>query len=235
VAFDVYVGPASRYQAGDWKNVVQQEAHARGISYIKVGPRQGILSGLFKPNPAKAYQRWREDIRAAITSAGFSEPVWDDSAQQDYVTDRPGWDGHVALIAQYAYAKNPELSPPAKALTIPELEEDPAFIKEAEIQGSPATVLLTTQFFLPGTFKYAFQVKSFFGGPAGVASLDVLDHVLDTVCTHGGLERKDLSRTPIDQPDDDATFTEVGLYGVSIYARLVGEALARNLPLILDF
>src|ERR1700722_14740626 len=98
MAFDIYVGPASRYQSGDWKNIAQQMAEAQGIRYVKTGPKKGLLTRHFKPKPQNVYETWRGQIRAAAAASGFPEPVWDDSPNQDFVTDRPGWEGFVAFV-----------------------------------------------------------------------------------------------------------------------------------------
>jgi len=230
MAFDVYVGPLSRYIAGDWKTLGQQMAEQQGLKFVKVTPKEGLLSKWLKPKPEKVYRDLREAIRNSLQAAGFSDPIWDDSPERDYVTDRPGWEGLVAFVAQYAYARNPELTPPAKALSMPELAEDPAFEAELEKDGSPVEVIMSTRFFLPGTFSYAFNV-----GGHGVAPIDLLDRALTTVCDFCSLDRQQLIQTPIDQVDEDATFAEATLYGTAIYARLVHEALAQNLPLIHDY
>ncbi len=230
MAFDIYVGPLSRYIAGDWKSIAQQIAEQEGLTFVKIGPKKSLLSRLFEPKREEVYRVLREGIRNRLILAGFSDPIWDDSPDREYVTDRPGWEGLVAFVAQYAYARNPELTPPAKALSMPELSEDPAFMVEVEKEGSPVVAIMSTRFFLPGTFSYVFSL-----GDYGVAPLDLLDRALAAICDHSSLDRNMLIQTDLDQVDENATFAEAALYGTTIYARLVQQALSLNLPLIHDF
>ena len=234
MALDIYVGPASRYQAGNWKNVIELIAEARGIAYHKVGPKTGLLGGLFKPKPDDLYRRWRQQITTALTSAGLPDADWNDSIGQDYATDRPGWEGHAAFAAAYAYARNTELSPPPKAVSMQELAEDPAFLKELEQDASPVLAFISTQFFFPGNHGFAFQGTNFMGQPAGFCSLDLLDRALNSICQAYSLDRDALATSAVDQVGEEATFEQATRYAVSIYGRLTNEALARNLPLIVD-
>jgi len=235
MAFDVYVGPLSRYISGDWKTIGQRIAEEHGLKFVRISPKQSLISRLFKPKPKNVYQRLREQIGSSFSSVGLSEPVWDDSPEQEYVTDRPGWEGFVAFFAQYAYALNPEMTPPTRALTMPELSEDQAFEAELDKGGSAIVAMMSATIFLPGTFDYSFTVEGSNGQPTGVAPLDLLDRALNTVCEHCGFDRTRLAQTGRDQVDEDATFEEAALYGTSIYAKLADEALKRNLPLIHDY
>jgi len=238
MAFDIYVGPVSRYVSRDWKNTGQRIAEEQGFKYVMITPRQGgLLSRLFKPKPKPddIYARWRAEVRAGLASVGFEGPEWDDSAGQDYVTDRPGWEGHVAFVAQLAYARNPEMTPPTKALTMPELAEDPAFEAELEIDGSPVITIMSSKFFLPGDFAKEFTVTDFAGQPVSAASITVLKQAVQLVCSHCGFDSETLERAALEQVDDDVSFEDATRYGAAIYAQLVREAVTRKLPLILDY
>lgn len=235
MAFDIYVGPASRYQSGDWKTVGQQAAEANGLHFVRVGPKKGILSRFLTPKPEKLYARWLEQIKTGHALAGWTEDAWDDSPEQDYVTDRPGWEGHASFLAQYALARNPEVSPPTKAITVDELVSGPAYQADRKDGRTPIAQILACQFFLPGKFQYAFEITNFIGISTGATSVDVLASAVDAVCAHCGYDRAKIGQLDLDQAGSDATFEDAALYGTSIYARHVDEAIARKLPLILDY
>ena len=234
MAFDVYVGPVCRYRSGDWKNVAQQAAEQHGINYQLVRPAEGLLAKLSTPKTVPT-QQWRNSIREQLDASGLQDVAWDDSPEQEYVTDRPGWEGHVGFIAQFTYALHPALSPPARALTMQELAEDPAFEIELNLESSLAVAILECQMFLPGTYMRAVTVPGFAGEQICVSSLRLLDLALNTICALCAFDRVALAQEPVDQPSSEATFEEAARYGTAIYARLVGAALSRNLPLILDY
>lgn len=210
-------------------------AAERGIRYAKIGPKQSLLGKLFGPKPQAVYDTWRREVRERLSSAGFDDPAWDDSPDQDYVTDRPGWEGFVAFVAQFAYARHPEFEPPLNALDMDQLAASPAFEAEVDDQGSPVVAILSTQIFLPGTFAYAFSATGFHGGPMGVASIDLLDRAVRANCEFCDFNRSEIANSAVDQVGPDASFAEAAKYGTTIMARLVGEAMTRKLPLILDF
>lgn len=235
MAFDVYVGPLSRYMAGDWKTIGQKTVGEQEAGFVKIAPKQNLLTQFFKPKPEKLYQRFRDQISTGLTLAGFDVPEWDDSPNQEYVTDRPGWDGIVSFVAQYACACNPELTPPAMASSIPELAEDPAFRDEIKRDTSAFLEIILTRFFLPGRFDYMFGADDVMGRPAVITSIDKLDRAVNAVCEHCGFDRSELAQKPMAQLGEGATFLEAALHGTTIYAKLVNEALKRNLPLMHDY
>ncbi len=129
-----------------------------------------------------------------------------------------------------AYARNPHLTPPVKALSSDSFDADPAILVEQDKPGSPLVAILSVRFLLPIPFSGTFTLGNIEVGP-----LDYLERAVDEVCSLCSYDRMKLAQSSMDQVDDSATFSEVALYGTHIFAKLVDEARNRNLPLILDY
>ena len=114
MGLDVYVGPLSRYYAGDWETVIQQAAKEDGIPVRIVRPEQprqsllGRLRDLVRPRgPAaaqRAVRRWRDRLRKEL---GISDLDWNEFPDAEYATDKPAWDCYGGLVLWAAYEELP--------------------------------------------------------------------------------------------------------------------------------
>jgi len=113
MGLDVYVGPLSRYYAGDWETIVQQVAKGSGIAVEIVRPkppRRGwfkkLRDGLhfFRPTAEESVRRWRKRLRRDL---GISDLDWNEDPETEYMTDKPAWDCYGALVLWAAYDELP--------------------------------------------------------------------------------------------------------------------------------
>ena len=104
MGLDVYVGPLSRYYAGDRETIVQQVAKGSGIAVEIVRPkppRRGwfkkLRDGLhfFRPTAEESVRRWRNRLRREL---GISDLDWNEDPETEYMTDKPAWDCYGALV-----------------------------------------------------------------------------------------------------------------------------------------
>ncbi len=233
MAFDIYVGSASRYFAGNWKTIVQQAAEADGIAYQVVRPTPSPLSKIFQPKPEKAYRDFLNGIKKETDFQGNGEPLWNDSPELDYVTDRPAWEGHYGLLIKYAYLMQPELTPPA---TLPKaLEEEPTYQAALRTPDPRIRQLAFGEIFIPTALKIMFVGKTIGGVDVPICSLGLLDWALRHICELWGTDRTLVGALELDQHDRDAPLDVAALFGLSIYCRLLDEARSRYLPLIKDY
>jgi hypothetical protein len=95
MGLDVYVGPLTRYYAGNWETIVQQRSKQFGIPVAIVRPRQGLFRRLFDrlslrpPTAETAVRRWRDTLRRDL---GIADLDWNEDLEVDYETDKPAWD-----------------------------------------------------------------------------------------------------------------------------------------------
>lgn len=235
MAFDIYVGPVSRYAANDWKNLGQIAAEAHGISYQVVRPSQGIVGGLFaKQRAAKAYRRWFDLLRADLDRAGIRASSWNDAPELPYFTERPGWEGYASLLGKFAHLRFPGHPEPVNAIGINQLAEAPVF-NQAIGTSESLIVLGECRMWIPGNFPGVVSTQWLSGQAIGVGSLDALDRVLDDVCRLWGQDRDFIDGSAFDQPGEDSPFEEAAIYGLATFSRMVREAKKHELPMILDF
>lgn len=233
MGLDIYVGPASRYFAGNWETIIQQISAQEGIGCIVHRPkpvRKPLLARLIQRLPSDPYEAWKRQICRKLT---LKELPWDESNGQDYSTDKLGFAGCRAFLHQYMYARNPQFKPPDD-LGQMLFQDHPAFEIEFSQASSPVNVLTVCNFFLPITIERAFAIHGT-TEPILVASLDTLDRALDEVCAYCNFDRKSLSSMELAQAHEGSSFEEAVLYACSLYSRLVGDARERKLPLILDW
>lgn len=234
MAFDIYVGPISRYSANDWKNLGQLAAEAHGIAYQIVRPNEGALGGLFaKRRARKAYERWLDGLRADLGKAGF-RASWNDAPNLPYFTERPGWEGYASLLGKYAHLLLPGHPEPAHAIRVDQLAEYPVFNQALELPQSFG-VLAQCTMWVPGNFPGVMTTQSLSGQSIGIASVDALNQVIEEVCHLWGKERAFFEENAIDQPLEETPFEEAAAYGLATFSRMAREAQKNGLPMMLDF
>ncbi len=237
MALDLYVGPLSRYHAGDWKTVGERMAEAQGLTYQVVGP-DGPLEEEEDSVPIEeieeAVEQWQQHLREVLIKAGEKGDLWVDKAEADYATDRPGWPGWTALILKYAHLLHPQFPEPAQVPLNDPLESDPAFVAASETPGL-FQVLSICELWIPGGFSFLFPGATLTGKKAMISSLGLMRTALDELCRLWGKDRTVLLTTTTDQPDSGTHFDEAALHGLVLFTRLTAAAEARGLPMILDY
>lgn len=236
MAFDIYVGPVSRYANNDWKNLGQLAAEAHGFAYQVVRPdNQGFLGGLFaKRRAAKAYERWLAVLRSDFEKAGIQAPSWNDSPELPYFTERPGWEGYASLLCKYAHLLFPGHPEPVTAVRLDGFSETPVFDRAMDLTESFG-VLGACMMWIPGNFAAVIPTQSLSGRPISVGSVDALNREIDEVCRLWGKDRDFFDGNGFDQPAEDSPFEEAAMYGLATFSRMAREAQKNELPMVLDF
>ena len=257
---DVYVGPLTRYIAGDWKNLVQQAAEQMGVPYRRVTP-----AGLNDPLPPldeahAAAIRWRESLAAVM---GVREALdWDESPQSDYFTDRVNWDGYWALWFFAAHQEFPEIPAP-ETIPVPHELFDPADQPLAgrveEVYRGKSSGLLGRLFrrdrgsvpahapryphllgdahmWVPVEFQTPVAIGGGEREPTLVASLPRLLAELEALndATVKG-SPADLREWRNADLDLDRSLDTVAKFGLSIFLEGARYGVERRLPMVLDF
>lgn len=101
MGLDIYSGKLTRYYSRNWKTIVQQLSEENGQKCV-------VTDGCgneIKPVEDKAeieqireaVTEWADNIAANI-DLPLSPPLWDETTECDYYTDKPDWEAFGALV-----------------------------------------------------------------------------------------------------------------------------------------
>jgi hypothetical protein len=227
MALDVYVGSLTRYYTGDWENVAERSARARGAA-----PQVGRQRDAESVRPAVL--AWREALAASLGSNVVTGLDWDESIEAPHFTGRPGWDGFGSLVLWAAYAEHPALRRPD---SLPEeWDDDPALLR-CNAQGSRYSHLVrNVELWLPSSFDFTFEGEDVDGRRIVVGSALTLARQLTelNVATWKAGESR-LVRWAQAAPADDARLELKARHAFAILNELVRQAVGYRLPVKLNY
>jgi hypothetical protein len=240
MGLDVYVGPLSRYYAGNWETILQQMARRGGppVTVIRAGePRVGLLRRLVDrvvprktPDPSSVIAAWKRTLPAALPACD-----WPDAAEGAYFTDKPAWDCYGALVLWAAYDEHPPKERLSAATD--KWNRDETYLRAVESPVSKYRHLVgNTEVWLPVDFKTPFSARMPNGASAVVGSSPRLLSELNELnsrtwkATAGDVERWRKEGAEFGAP------LEVSArFGFSIFLGLTSTAVERRLPMKLDY
>src|SRR5262245_23420227 len=115
MGLDIYAGPLCRYYAADWKTVIQQWGESSGVPVEVVTPGENWwarIRRIFrsapeakppKVDPVTMIHRWRERVAEGRPGRESEDWEWPEAMDIAYETDRPNFDGWVAVQSWAAY------------------------------------------------------------------------------------------------------------------------------------
>lgn len=114
MGLEVYVGPLSRYFAGEWETALQRVSREDGIPFSIVRPGPDI------PPPTaeqalEAVLAWRAGLAESAPEVIEAPLEWDEVPDGEYFTDKLDWDGHDAVRLLAAQTEFPAMTLPTVA------------------------------------------------------------------------------------------------------------------------
>lgn len=101
MGLDIYSGKLTRYYSRNWKTIVQQLSEGNGQKCVMTdGCGNEIKSAEDKAEIDQirdAVTGWMDNL-AANLNPSLSTPLWDETAECDYYTDKPDWEAFGALV-----------------------------------------------------------------------------------------------------------------------------------------
>ena len=218
MSLDIFVGPLSRYYAGEW------QAPAERAAEEKVSPvRSSILA-------------WRERLSRQFDERGIARLDWNETAQAPHFTGRPGWNGLAALILWAAYAEHPAVRPPAHLPT--DWDNDPVLLLSTA-EGSRSRydqLVRNVEVWLPAAFDFTLSGEDVAGRRIVFGSTVVLHRQLEDLNGSTWKARPvQVDRWRREAPADEAPFEENARHGYAVLHDLVTRALEHRLPVKLGF
>lgn len=185
MGLDIYSGKLTRYYSRNWKTIVQQQAEERGIKCELV-----CFAGEIKPvEDKKEIDQIREIVVEWIDSIAdglpqiadmpLPRPLWDESTECDYYTDKPDWDAVGALkLLQACLSLNRPL---------PEYVENgwnaykEPVVKEAVSKRIANSLLSNVDLWLPIPDKAIFVAIYPTGKEGSISTVALLKHELEEI------------------------------------------------------
>ena len=179
VALDVYVGPLTRYYAGEWDNVSERTARERGTQF-RSGRRVG--SGDSEPDMQEVLHSilaWRVALNQSLGDRIAHPFDWSEDLDAPYYTGRPGWDGFGSLVLWAAYAEHLAVRRP---VSLPdEWDNDPALMRSnlAGFRSRYSHLVRNVELWLPNPFEFTFEGEDVDGRRVVVGSTSMLRRQLE--------------------------------------------------------
>jgi hypothetical protein len=232
MALDVYAGPLSRYHAANWKTIGQQISEQQGIHFQVVRPGQGEDAAPPK-DVTRAIVAWQSHLLEGLRTQGLNIDPWPENQDIEYRTDRPGWEGLMALNIKAYTLLHPESKQPA---TVPSIEEMWSHPAHGDNVGESALGYLSgIELWLPGTFEAIISGENPVGNPVHIASIGKLTWFLDYIREKWGLSASELQGKITNQPGVGSDFEEAALHGLVVFLNLAHYCQDNEAPLVLDY
>lgn len=231
MAFDVYVGPLTKYYRQDWENVAQRFARENGKTYRIIHAGGEPAPPLPVEDVRAMIEDWRSFLNEQLRSNLKSLLTWSEADDAPYFTDRPAWEGYTALLLWTAYTEHPELPKPVR---LPESwVEDPAFKLSTSAERQTAAIqILKPNLWLPADFDFIFECPDLTGGTSTIGStaalLTLLQKLRQSSFGNDGVSASDT----IDEAQD---FRSTARFAVDMFLELATKAEQHRLPMILSF
>jgi hypothetical protein len=175
MGLDIYAGTLSRYYARDWQTVVQS------IGGVIVYP-DGEPEKVNIETATAVVLAWRDLMNTNIEDFRNLPLDWSEDSNVAYYTDKPDFEGWLALQLWAAYADEEPASRPTGRADQELLENDRVF-QAAQFQEVPNPLVATLQceFFVPSELTFVFKSEDPNGHETWIGTTAALRAVLKTI------------------------------------------------------
>jgi hypothetical protein len=238
MGLDIYVGPLTRYYLGDWETVIQRLGRERGMPVKVVRPQaaeENVRPALTAEEATELVIQWRTALTESLAS-NLEEPLsWMESADGEYFTDKPAWDGYGSLVMLAAYEEHPEL--PRPKISSADFPNDAAW-KASTAEGfrSRYTTILQPELWLPCRLPFAFRAPDAAGNVVWIgSSRSLLDQLraLNEATVRG--TREQLAQWRRENFDQGASFEEGSRFGLAMFTELAEKSVLLGQPMKMDY
>ena len=106
MGLDIYSGTLTRYYSHNWENIVQQLSEEYGHKCVMTDGCGNEIKAIDDKSEIalirETVTKWADNI-AASTDPPIPTPLWDETSDCDYYTDKPDWEAFGALVMLQAY------------------------------------------------------------------------------------------------------------------------------------
>jgi len=238
MGLDLYVGALTRYYLGEWETVVQRFGRESGMPVEIVRPDRGQGNEEPKLSPSEVIElvgQWRSALSEALGQSLHQPLDWPESANGEYFTDKPAWDGYGNLALLAAYDEHSNL--PVPKVACQDFGSDPAWKASAEIGfRSRYTTILKPELWLPCRFAFAFRAPDVAGKEVWIgSSITLLEQlrVLNESAVKASREQLAQWRRDTFEPGD--SFEKASRFGLTMFLELAEKSVLHPLPMKMDY
>jgi len=237
MGLDVYVGPLTRYYAGNWETIlVQQVTQGSGVPVEIFLPKQGWFRLLYRlrfrgPVAGRTVRHWRNRLRRELDIADLD---WNEDPDVEYATDKPAWDCYGALVLWAAYDELPSAK---RRETAEGWDKDSAYLtSRANPHSLYQHLIADTEIWLPVEFTPPVRTAAIVGDSIVIgSSLRLLAELRELNLRTWNADSEQISRWRQDGADYGAPLEISARFGFSIFYELVSRSVAARLPMKLDY
>jgi len=239
MGLDIYVGSLTRYYAGNWKTILQQESPYPVTIVRPEPPRQGWVSRLLDrldhkdtdEDSAALVARWQKQVQQALDMPNLD---WNEDPNSEYFTDKPGWDCYGALLLWAVYEEFPN----AGRRETPEgWEKDPALSTAMQNPEARYPHLTgDTEIWLPVDFPSPIKILSVTGDTTGLgSSVQLLRELSELNERTWRAAEEQVGKWPYDGSDYEGPLEQSAQFAFSIFHELARRSVNHRLPMKLDY
>ncbi|NBH92325.1 hypothetical protein [Duncaniella muris] len=101
MGLDIYSGKLTRYYSRNWKTIVQQMSEGNGQKCVMTDGSGNEMKPVEDPSEIdqirETVTRWIDNIATGIDQP-LPSPLWDETSECAYYTDKPDWEAFGALV-----------------------------------------------------------------------------------------------------------------------------------------
>lgn len=236
MALDIFVGSLTRYHAGEWETVGERAARERSRGEPMARPRGPASLVGDSSRIGAAVMAWRSALARRLGNR-IDEPFdWEEAIDAPWSTARPGWDGFGSLMLWAAYAEHPGRRRPDM---LPEpWDGDPVYLRvnDEGFRSRYAQLIRPVELWLPVPFDFTFEAATVDGRRTILGSLVALRRQLaelNEATWKANLQA--IAGWVREVPAEETLLEARARYAFSVLSDLVQWAVARRLPMKLDY
>ena len=180
MGLDIYSGQLTRYYSRDWETIVQQQSKERGIQCSLTDANGNEIKAVEDKTEIDQIREriteWADNLASKLNPP-LPTPLWDETSECDYYTDKPDWQAFGALVLLQACQS---LNRPLPEFSDNKWEAfDNPIIKEAKDMEIANSLLFGVTLWLPLPNKALFETVYPTGDKGPIASIKLLRHELE--------------------------------------------------------
>jgi len=179
---------------------------------------------------------WQKRLARKVKGRIGGDFEWDETRGAPFFTDKPGWDGYLALVLWAAHEENPDVVRPTK---LPEdWTKDPAWQASASdgFTTKYAQLIRRPEVWLPPDFPFTFEAKELGGKKITFGSSPTLLRELRILNERTWrADAATLGQWRFAGPDLNRSLELNARFAFAIFLELCGKSVAHRLPMKLDY